>query len=127
MQLEAWAANRMVNEMAAMLAGGYVVVHDAAGKRLARCDFADDAFAEPLEGAIAANPFKPGQAEADGVPARFEAFDFDDTRVLAGTAGYREDLPAPEMKFRTRLLVKDADVLIDSFVFSLAMTTGGGE
>lgn len=127
MELEAWAANRLSSDMAAMLAKGYVVVLDGAGNRLARCDFADDAFGEPLEGAISANPFKPGQAEADGIPARFEAFDFEDTRVLAGTAGYREDLPAPEMKFRTRMLVKDADVLIDSFIFSLAMKTGGDE
>lgn len=127
MELEAWAANRLAGEMASVLAGGYVIVFDAENVRLARCDFADDAFAAPLEGAIAANPFKPGQAKADGVPARFEAFDFDDTRVLAGTAGYRDDQPAPEMKFRTRLLVKDADVMIDSFVFSLAMNAAGGE
>lgn len=127
MELEAWAANRLASDMAAMLAKGYVVVLDGDGNRLARCEFADDAFGEPLEGAIAAHPFKPGQAEADGIPARFEAFDFEDTRVLAGTAGYRDDLPAPEMKFRTRMLVKDADVLIDSFIFSLAMKTGGDE
>lgn len=119
MDIEAWAANRLAGEMADILAGGYVDVFDAADVRLARCHFADAAFESPLEGAIKANPFKPAVAENDGVPARFAAFDFDGTRVLGGSAGYRDDEPAPQLKFRTRMIVKDADVLVDSFVFSV--------
>lgn len=51
--------------------------------------------------------------------ARFEARDFDDTLVLTGSAGHKDDRPAPQMKFRTRMIVQDADVMIDSFVFSV--------
>lgn len=120
MEIEAWAANRLAGDMADILAGGYVDVFDPAGVRLARCHFADPAFAAPLEGAVAAHPFKPAVAETDGTPASFTAVDFDGTPVLKGSAGYRDALPAPEMKFRTRTVVKDADVLVESFVFSLA-------
>lgn len=119
MDIEAWAANRLAGEMADILAGGYVDVFDVADLRLARCHFADEAFAAPLEGAIKANQFKPAVAENDGVPARYAAFDFDGTRVLGGSAGYRDDEPAPQLKFRTRMIVKDADVLVDSFIFSV--------
>lgn len=119
MQIEAWAANRLAGDMADMLANGYVDVFDHGGMRLARCAFADPAFAAPLAGAVAAHPFKPAVAEADGKPASFAAHDFDGMQVLTGSAGYRDDLPAPEMKFRTRVIVKDADVLVESFVFSL--------
>lgn len=119
MQIEAWAANRLAGDMADILANGYVDVFDMGGIRLARCHFADPAFAAPFEGAVAAHPFKAAVAEADGVPASFVAHDFEDTRVLAGSAGYRDDMPPPEMKFRTRQVVKDADVLVESFVFSV--------
>jgi hypothetical protein len=58
---------------------------------------------------------------------RFEAFAQSGDRVLAGTAGYKEDQPAPEMKFRTRMILEDADVLVESFVFSLLDAGEEGE
>lgn len=120
MEIEAWAANRLATEMAFILSNGHVDVFDQNGDRLVRLEFANPAFAAPLNGAVAAYPFKPAIAERDGRPVRFEARDFDDVLVLQGTAGYRNDDPPPEMKFRARTIVQDADVMIDSFVFSLA-------
>ena len=117
MQLEIWAANVLAGAMADLLAGGRADVFDAAGLRLASCQFAD--FAKPRTGTLTAFPFPPAVAEADGTPATFVAFDQDGTAVLYGTAGYKDADPKPEMKFKTRVIVKDADVLVESFVFSL--------
>lgn len=119
MEIETWAANRLAEETGVMLAGGYVDVLDADGTRLARCQFATPPFQSPEEGEVAAYPFPFSVAEADGRAARFEAFAIDGRLVLAGTAGYRDDLPEPEMKFKTRQIVQDADVGIESFVVAV--------
>ena len=87
--------------------------------RLASCAFAEPPFSAAAGGAVKANPFPPARAYADGVPASFVAFDSEGLAVLSGSAGYREEDPAPEMKFRTRVIVKDADVLVESFVFAV--------
>lgn len=117
MQLEIWAANVLAGAMADLLTGGRADVFDSAGVRLAACPFAG--FAKPRNGALSAFPFPPAVAEADGTPTTFVAFDQDGTAVLYGTAGYKDNEPKPEMKFKTRVVVKDADVLIEDFVFSL--------
>lgn len=119
MEIETWAANRLAEETGAMLAGGYVDVLDAGGILLARCRFADPPFQSPEDGSVAAYPFPFSVADSDGRPARFEAFAFDGRLVIAGTAGYRDDLPEPEMKFKTRQIVQDADVGIESFVVAV--------
>ena len=119
MQIEEWAANVLANAAADLLAGGHVEVYDQEGERLARCPFAALPFADPEDGAIAAHPFPSAIAERDGVPFRFEAIDAIGALALSGTAGYRDDLPAPEMKFKTRRIVEGADVQIESFVFSV--------
>jgi len=122
MQLDDWAANTLANVMADLLAGGRVEVFDGAGVLLAACAFAAPPFSLAKDGAIAAHPFPPAIAENDGAPATFIARDAAGLQVLAGSAGYRDADPPPEMKFKTRLIVKDADVLVESFVFSLALT-----
>lgn len=119
MQLDATLANDMAQRAAVRLTGGHVDVYDQAGERLARCPFAANPFFEPEDGAIAAHPFPSAIAERDGVPFRFEAIDAIGALALSGSAGYREDLPAPEMKFKTRRIVEGADVQIESFVFSV--------
>lgn len=119
MEIETWAANRLAEETGVMLSGGYVDVLDADNVLLARCQFADPPFRDPEEGAVAAYPFPFSIAEADGKPSRFEAFATDGRRVIAGTAGYRDDIPEPEMKFKTRQIVQDADVGIESFVVAV--------
>jgi hypothetical protein len=126
MQIEVWAADAMAQTMATLLDGGRVDVFDAAGTKLAACLFAVPAFMAPAAGAVVAHPFPAARGLADGRPARFEAFAQSGDRVLVGSAGYRDDAPAPEMKFRTRLIVEDADVLVESFVFSLLDTAGKG-
>jgi hypothetical protein len=125
MEIEAWAANRLADSMADMLTGGYVEVFDLAGQRLAVCPFSGDGFGSSENGSVSANPFPPAVAESDGIQARFEAFAPDGRRVLAGTAGYRDDEPEPEMKFKTRMIVKDADVMIESFVVSIVARDNG--
>lgn len=119
MEIETWAANRLAEETGLMLMGGHVDVLDGDGNRLARCHFADPPFRSPEDGEISAYPFPFSVADADGKPTRFEAFAVDGRRVIAGTAGYRDDVPAPEMKFKTRHIVQDADVGIESFVISV--------
>lgn len=127
MQLDETLANDMAQRAAVRLTGGHVDVYDQAGERLARCLFAANPFAEPEDGAISANPFPSAIAERDGVPFRFEARDAIGELVLSGTAGYREELPAPEMKFKTRRIVEGADVQIESFVFSVVASIGAGD
>ncbi|MDQ5880007.1 MAG: hypothetical protein QG638_2744 [Pseudomonadota bacterium] len=78
-------------------------------------------------GAIAAHEFPAAIAEADGTPSRFVALDAVGTEVLSGSAGYRDDQPPPEMKFKTRIIVKDADVLVESFVFSVVTASGADQ
>ena len=119
MQIEGWAANVLANGMADLLAGGSVGVFAADGLLLASCVFADPPFKPAREGAIAAHEFPAAIAKADGTPARFVALDAAGTEVLSGSAGYRDDQPPPEIKFKTRIIVKDADVLVESFVFSV--------
>ena len=119
MQIEGWAANVLANGMADLLAGGSVGVFAADGLLLASCVFADPPFKPAREGAIAAHEFPAARAEDDGIPARFVALEAAGTEFLAGSAGYKDDKPAPEMKFKTRIIVKDADVLVESFVFSV--------
>ncbi len=119
MLLDTSLANDMAQRAAVRLTGGYVEVYDQEGERLARCPFAALPFADPEDGAIAAHPFPSAIAERDGVPFRFEAIDAIGALALSGTAGYRDDLPAPEMKFKTRRIVEGADVQIESFVFSV--------
>lgn len=120
MELDVMAANAAAAAVTQFLIDGYVDVLDVAGNCLARCRFADPAFAEPKDGACAASPFLPAIAEADGKPARFEAYDVIGHRVMAGTAGYKDDQPVPEMAFKTRQIIEGADVLVESFIFSVA-------
>lgn len=119
MQLEVETANELAQYMADKLTGGRVDVFDAADTMLARCPFATAAFAPPEEGAIHARPFPPAIALADGKPSRFSAFDNFGTLRLQGSAGYKTDEPTPEMAFKTRQIIEGADVLIESFVFSV--------
>lgn len=119
MQIEVWAANLLADHMALALGGGRVDVFDAYDNKLAACQFAEPAFKKADGGAVQANPFPAARGLADGRPARFEAFAASGGRVLTGSAGYRDDIPPPEMKFRTRQIVEDADVIVESFVFSL--------
>lgn len=119
MRIEVWAADNMAQAMALMLGGGRVDVYDEFDTKLASCPFAKPAFNGPAAGAIAANPFHAARGLADGRPVRFEAFAESGDRVLVGSAGYKDDQPEPEMKFRTRMIVEDADVLVESFIFSL--------
>lgn len=123
MQLDADTANDMLEVIAARLTGGYVDVFESE-TRLVRCHFAADPFQPPEEGRLTANPFPPGQAEVDGTPQSFVACRADGTPVLAGSAGYKDDEPKPEMTFKTRRIVQGADVPIEEFVFSLALRTG---
>ncbi len=127
MQLDETLANDMAQRAAVRLTGGHVDVYDQGGERLARCPFAALPFADPAEGAIVANPFPAAIAERDGVPSRFEARDAIGALALSGSAGYRDDLPAPEMKFKTRRIVEGADVQIESFVFSVVASIGAGD
>ena len=119
MQLEVAAANILATAMADLLAGGRVRVRAADGTSLADCDFASPPFAAPQDGAIAAHPFPPARGLADGRPAGFTAYDASGKAVLSGTAGHKDDDPPPEMQFRTRMIVEDADVLVESFVFAV--------
>lgn len=119
MQLDTSLANDMAQRVAVRLTGGHVDVYDAAGERLARCPFAALPFADPEDGAISAHPFPSAIAARDGVPFRFEARDAIGALALSGSAGYRDDLPAREMQFKTRRIVEGADVQIESFVFSV--------
>ena len=104
-------------------AGGSIDIFDAAGTLLAAAEFAAPPFATPQAGAIAAHPFPPARGLADGPPARFVAYDADGMAVLEGSAGHRDDPLKPEMKFRTRVIVEDADVFVESFVFSVITTS----
>lgn len=119
MQLEAWFANGLAQYAADQLEGGHIDVYDKGAKHLAHCPFAAGAFLLPQDGAITASPFPPAIALRDGVPARFEAIDASGSKVLSGSAGFKSDDPPPEMKFKTRRIVAGADVMIDSFVFSV--------
>lgn len=123
MQLEAWFANGLAQYAADQLEGGHLDVYDKGTKHLARCPFADGAFLLPQDGAITARPFPPAIALRDGVPERFEAIDASGSKVLSGSAGFMGDDPPPEMKFRTRCIVAGADVMIDSFIFSVCRKT----
>lgn len=127
MRIEIWAADAMAQTTALMLDGGRVDVFDAYGTRLAECPFAAPAFMAPADGAVAVNPFPAARGLADGRPVRFEAFAASGDRVLVGSAGYRDDQPAPEMKFKTRMILEDADVLVESFIFSLLDAGEEGE
>ena len=127
MELDVALANDMAQRAAVRLTGGHVDVYDQAGARLARCLFSANPFADPKGGAIAAHPFLPAIADRDGVPFRFEARDAIGELALSGTAGYREDMPAPEMQFKTRRVVEGADVLIESFVFSVGASVSAGD
>ena len=118
MQLEPYAANRLADEMAAMLGNGTVEIYDAAGLRLATAKF--KGFKAPQDGILTGYPFEPSIAENDGVPFRFEAYGQNLRRVLTGTAGHRSDKPKPDMAFKTKQLVKDGDVMIETFIFSVA-------
>ena len=122
MQIEVAAANILASAMADLLAGGRVRVIAADGTPLADCDFAAPPFAAPQDGAIAAHPFPTARGLADGRPAGFTAYDADGMAVLSGTAGHKDDDPPPEMQFKTRMIVEDADVLVESFVFSVIRT-----
>lgn len=124
MQLEVWAANELAGTMAARLAGGHVAVLDAGKAVLARCHFAEPAFDAPEDGAIAAFPFPPAIGLRDGVPDSFDAIAADGRRAFSGSAGYRDDFPRPEMVFRTRQILEGADVLVESFVFSMVLDDG---
>lgn len=119
MKIETWAANNLADVSADLMSGGHVDVLDEDGVRLASCAFAEPPFSAASGGAVKANPFPPARADADGVPASFVAYDSEGLAVLSGSAGYRDEDPAPEMKFRTRVIVKDADVLVESFVFAV--------
>lgn len=121
MRLEVEAANILAEAMADIMAGGRVDVFDSAGNLLAECPLAVPPFAGSANGAIAAHPFPAARGLADGAPASFKAFDSDGMAVLEGSAGYKDASPQPEMKFKTRVIVEDADVLVESFVFSLVM------
>ena len=123
MQIEVAAANILATAMADLLAGGRVRVIAADGTPLADCDFASPPFAAPQDGAIAAHPFKPARGLADGRPAGFTAYDAAGKAVFSGTAGHKDDDPPPEMKFKTRMIVEDADVLVESFIFSVIRKT----
>jgi len=118
MQLEPYAANRLADEMAAMLDGGMVEIFDKNGKRLASAKF--KGFQSVQDGVLTGYPFEPAIAENDGVPFRFEAYGQNLRRVLTGTAGHRSDKPKPDMAFKTKQLVKDGDVMIETFIFSVA-------
>ena len=119
MRIDVWAANHLAQSMALLLDGGRVDVFDAYGNRLAECPLAWPAFNPPADGAVAAHPFPAARGLADGRPVRFEAFAASGDRVLVGRAGYKDDQPPPEMAFKTRMILEDADVLVESFVFSL--------
>ena len=119
MQLEIDTANEFAQWVADKLTGGRVDVYDAAETLLASCPFAAAAFAPPEEGAIHARPFPPAIALADGKPSRFSAFDKAGTLRLQGSAGFKTDEPTPEMAFKTRQIIEGADVLVESFVFSV--------
>ncbi len=127
MQIDEWAANVLANATADLLAGGSVSVFTADGALLASCAFADPPFKAARKGAVTAHEFPAAIAEDDGVPARFVALDAGGTEVLSGSAGHKDDQPAPEMKFRARIIVKDADVLVESFVFSVVTASGADQ
>lgn len=122
MRIETWAANNLADVAADLMSGGRVDVLDEDGVRLASCAFAEPPFSAAAGGAVRANPFPPARADADGRPAGFTAYDADGMAVLSGTAGHKDDDPPPEMKFKTRMIVEDADVLVESFVFSVIRT-----
>lgn len=119
MRLEVEAANILAEAMADLLAGGNVDVFDGAGVLLAVCPFAAPPFNSARDGAVAAHPFPPARGLADGAPARFVAYDADGMAVLEGSAGHKDDPLKPEMAFKARVIVEDADVMIESFVFSI--------
>lgn len=120
MEIETWAANMLANAMAGKLEGGHINVFDADGKLLSRCPFAIPAFPDADAGSVKANPIPKAIAEADGIPAYFEAWTTADGRALVGSAGYKDDEPKPEMQFKTRKIIEGADVEIESFIFSVA-------
>ncbi len=119
MELEVRTADSVARHTADLLFGGYVEVLDDAGQVLAKCSFAERPFDDPEGGAIAARPLPPAIALRDGRPSAFRAFNAASQQVLSGTAGYKDDTPAPEMKFKTRQIVEGADVLIESFVLAV--------
>lgn len=120
MQLEIDTANELAQWVADKLTGGRVDVYDAAETLLASCPFAAAAFAPPEDGAIHARPLPPAIALADGKPVCFAAFDAAGNLRLQGSAGYKTAEPTPEMIFKTRQIIEGADVLVESFVFSVA-------
>lgn len=112
-------ANDQAAHLGRRLDGGTATIIDAAGVALAVCRFSSPAFADPAQGKALARPIVPGIGLADGAPVRFEAFDAAGAFVLSGTAGHKDAAPAPEMKFKVRTIVRDADVPIESFELSV--------
>lgn len=119
MMLAEHIANDQLSSLAARLDGGIARIFDRAGTELAACAFATPAFMAPAKGRAQANPLQVGLGLADGAPDSFEAYDADGGIVLAGSAGHHLDEPAPEMKFRVRQIVQDADVVIENFEISI--------
>lgn len=119
MMLAEDVANAQIGDIAARLSGGRSIVFDDAGNELVSCAFAEVAFQPAKDGKASANPMKTGIATADGAPSSFEAYDRNDQIVLAGSAGHRDADPKPEMRFKVRQIVQDADVDIESFEISI--------
>lgn len=119
MMLAEQVANDQVALMASRLDSGRAVVLNAAGIELVSVDFAAPAFPAPTNGRALANPLRVGIASADGIPKSFEAYDASGRIVLAGTAGHRDDDPEPEMRFKVRQIIRDADVIVEFFELSI--------
>jgi len=112
-------ANDALDGVTKRLNGGSAIIFDASGNELASCSFSAKAFTEAKQAIAKAFPLTVGVAIADGVPTSFEAFDPNGQIILAGTAGYKDNIPKPEMRFKVRRIVQDADVSIDAFEISI--------
>lgn len=127
MNLAEDVANDALDGVTRRLNSGSAIIFDAAGNELASCSFAALAFAESKQGIAKAFPLTVGGALADGVPTSFEAFDPNGQIVLAGTAGYKDNIPKPEMRFKVRQIVQDADVSVDAFEISIKNLIKAGD
>lgn len=86
------ALNVKADAMTALLDGGWLELHDATARPLARLGFLSPAFFPASEGVAVARPLAPEvDAPAAGKPASFVARTFDGEFVFGGTIGPPDD------------------------------------